>query len=1168
MTPRNRLILVLLMLLPALVATSSAQEEIRVTIDGQTLTAAELEQVKAKIEAYRKLVPEKDPNEVQASIAKRIDNALGRLSGLGDLMNRLNTADRRLAESATEMAEFERQLKATTAAIENLTLPEAVDEVFVRDKGAEAQSAEQAVKTAEAELQRLAKEEADRAKAFTNLAKRLEDLGAERTTVATAQNAEDLAQERREELNLQLLRIDIETRSVELQRDRHTKLEELDKAATRRAAARLELAKAEKQLADARLAEARKRLEKKLADDQRRALEEAEAKRKEAEREQNPANKARINLEVLVENLKVTKSKELTRRTAWEGRRDGIVSEFERIRAQEQEVESLLPEGEELDQVRANYLRFQLDFLREILPRQQRRLTTLTENVAAVQRDIATERFRIDTFEARLGTEDERRLSSRVEADEQARDPVLAEWTRLRAEWRQAKPAAEAEFPNEFKDWQAGWNAAEANIKTLLGERKKILDPTAAAARESLERSEEIVAMLEKREARLEALAFWLKSDPPFSGIRRDSMSSELAQLADGIAAQSRRTLDELVERIRGVFGILGLACVVLGIGLAVVRRIKSDPTARIEKLVAIDRDPLIEMALVAGWLAFETGHHLLFVLGIGLIWRAPIPEDPFFCAASAFFVVAALRLAAARLVSYLSEASAEVDQILAIEARRFLRFAVFGFFITVPPIFFFARAGAPALSEASRFAATLWALVLVVRLTFRRHLLSLLVPARESSAIGRGLRGLIRWAWPLVVIFVGVIVGLQFQGYQNASLFLVQRTLLAGGFLIVVTIVYQFGQALIESRTTSVIEHAESSEQTQEFMTRARQRQLEAFNRIFTLPLVFFCLIGGVVGVAAIFGLSGARWDEASTASVFKEVRTADGVLIPGLTWGDLSSALLIFVIGYIIASTVRDLIVVGPGKPHDEKRGGQYAIGTLVFYVLMMITIILGLKTMQVSLADYGWLLGTAGVALGFGLTQILSNFVSGLILFVERPVQVGDIVTIGDVQGDVRKISIRSTIVRTRDGVSIILPNRKLIEEDVINWSHSDAKTRLKVDVGVAYGSDVPLVKKILLEVAEREGRILKRPRPEIDFVGFGESELSFRVLAWLATPDITVQRRVRSDMNSAIDAAFRRFGVEIPFPQRDLHIKNTPRTIERKRLDAEAEKEEAEADGSES
>ena len=188
-----------------------------------------------------------------------------------------------------------------------------------------------------------------------------------------------------------------------------------------------------------------------------------------------------------------------------------------------------------------------------------------------------------------------------------------------------------------------------------------------------------------------------------------------------------------------------------------------------------------------------------------------------------------------------------------------------------------------------------------------------------------------------------------------------------------------------------------------------------------------------------------------------------------------------------------------------------------------------------------QFGWFLAAAGVGIGFGLQEIISNFVCGLILFFERPVQVGDIITVGQIEGDVTRISIRSTVVRSRDGVSMIVPNKKLITEDVVNWSHGEQRTRLNLEFGVAYGTDVAKVREILLRIAAEEPRILRYPVPEADFKAFGESELQFTLHAWLATPDIGTRRRVRTAVNTKVDEAFAAAGIVIPFPQRDVHLR---------------------------
>jgi len=228
---------------------------------------------------------------------------------------------------------------------------------------------------------------------------------------------------------------------------------------------------------------------------------------------------------------------------------------------------------------------------------------------------------------------------------------------------------------------------------------------------------------------------------------------------------------------------------------------------------------------------------------------------------------------------------------------------------------------------------------------------------------------------------------------------------------------------------------------------------------------------------------------------------------------------------------------------RARQVHKGSRYVVRTLLFYTLVTLGTLAAISALGIEMSQFGWFLTAAGVGIGFGLQEIISNFICGLILFFERPVQVGDVVTVGNVQGDVQQINIRSTVVRTRDGVAIILPNKRLITEDVVNWSHGEQRTRVSIEVGVAYGSDVALVRSILLEVADGEKRILSRPPPEVNFLTFGESQLQFQLMAWLPTPDPTLRRRVVTAVNSRIDELFRARGVEIPFPQRDLHLRSS-------------------------
>jgi small-conductance mechanosensitive channel len=171
---------------------------------------------------------------------------------------------------------------------------------------------------------------------------------------------------------------------------------------------------------------------------------------------------------------------------------------------------------------------------------------------------------------------------------------------------------------------------------------------------------------------------------------------------------------------------------------------------------------------------------------------------------------------------------------------------------------------------------------------------------------------------------------------------------------------------------------------------------------------------------------------------------------------------------------------------------------------------------------------------------LQNIASNFVAGLILLFERPIKVSDRVTVGDTEGDVKEINIRSTIIRSLNNIDIIVPNSEFVSSRVVNWTHGDIKIRLDVEVGVSYNSDLDTVLEALKEVALENPEILRTPEPDVLLGEFGESSWNMKLRAWIDKP----QRHpvVRSDINCAIVRKFRERGVEIPFPQRDLHLRS--------------------------
>ena len=225
---------------------------------------------------------------------------------------------------------------------------------------------------------------------------------------------------------------------------------------------------------------------------------------------------------------------------------------------------------------------------------------------------------------------------------------------------------------------------------------------------------------------------------------------------------------------------------------------------------------------------------------------------------------------------------------------------------------------------------------------------------------------------------------------------------------------------------------------------------------------------------------------------------------------------------------------------------RALQYTIAQIVGYLILIIGAAIALQNAGIDLSALAIFAGAVGVGLGFGLQDIARNFVSGIIILIERPIQIGDRIEVDKVAGQVREIRARSTTVITNDNIAMIVPNAKFIEDTVTNWSHGDSRVRFRMPVGVAYGSDVEKVRALLLEVAREHPQALADPAPGVFFSGFGESSLNFELGVWCAEMSDR-PRRFRSDLNFAIERKLREAGIEIPFPQRDVRIRNSPGTF---------------------
>jgi small-conductance mechanosensitive channel len=219
---------------------------------------------------------------------------------------------------------------------------------------------------------------------------------------------------------------------------------------------------------------------------------------------------------------------------------------------------------------------------------------------------------------------------------------------------------------------------------------------------------------------------------------------------------------------------------------------------------------------------------------------------------------------------------------------------------------------------------------------------------------------------------------------------------------------------------------------------------------------------------------------------------------------------------------------------------RSLQYAISQIASNVVLVVGIFVVLQNTGIHLEALTVFAGAVGVGIGFGLQNITSNFISGLVILAERPITIG-IGLRSAVTGQVQKIRARSTVLVTSDNITTIIPNQKFIDSPVTNWTYGDPKVRFRIPVGVAYGSDVEKVRATLIEAAAEDPHTLSDPAPSVFFVEFGSSSLNFELVAW--SDEMSHRpRRYKSDLNFAIDKKFREAGIEIPFPQRDLNIRS--------------------------
>jgi potassium efflux system protein len=267
-------------------------------------------------------------------------------------------------------------------------------------------------------------------------------------------------------------------------------------------------------------------------------------------------------------------------------------------------------------------------------------------------------------------------------------------------------------------------------------------------------------------------------------------------------------------------------------------------------------------------------------------------------------------------------------------------------------------------------------------------------------------------------------------------------------------------------------------------------------------------------------------------------DTKKPDGT-IAVTTWSHMLMSIGVICISLVLSRNLPGLLELTLIDRLPLDKGGRYAISFVIRYLVGLVGILLAFKVIGFSWSSVQWLAAGLTVGLGFGLQEIFANLVSGIIILIERPVRVGDFVTVNGTTGTVSQMQLRATTIRDLDMRELIVPNKKFITDDVMNWTLSDKLARLILKVGVAYESDTDKVEQALLTVAARHPLVLGTPRPEVIFQSFGDSTLDFELRVILPKRDLFP--RVKHELNMSINSYFREQGIEVAFPQREIRVR---------------------------
>jgi len=405
---------------------------------------------------------------------------------------------------------------------------------------------------------------------------------------------------------------------------------------------------------------------------------------------------------------------------------------------------------------------------------------------------------------------------------------------------------------------------------------------------------------------------------------------------------------------------------------------------------------------------------------------------------------------------------------------------------------------------------------------------------------------------WLTLIVIPLVIVGFAVTGYYDSALELEQKLIVSMRTFFIALMMHELGARWLllvnwQIARRKAREKQEAKMLAEELPADTPPVELTDLD-IPTINAQTRQLLQVLISVALMAGLWLIWRNVLPALAIFNKVNLWQQNVVMGgieisqpVTLANLGLALLYLFLTLVAVRNLPGVLEVALVKRLTKEPGSRYATNQLIRYLLITLAIICITRELGASWLQLQWLAAALSVGLGFGLQEIFANFMSGIIILFERPLRMGDTVTVDDVTGIVNKVEIRATTIVGWDRKELVVPNKRFITGQFVNWSLSDSVTRLLIPIGIAYGSNTELAHKVIFEAVNANPMVLETPETTVYFMGFGDSSLNFEVRAFVSGVDKRLQ--LMHELHMAIDKALRKHNIEIPFPQRDLHIRST-------------------------